>query len=844
MGRSHSPAASRLLLALGTFMALLVAAACGDDDPVPPSAPAISAPAATPTSSATSEPITAPTSSATSQPTSTPTPVPTSAPAATAAPTPTATPNPTPSLTPTAVPTPTPTPRPLTAAEIFARVSPSVAFVDTPSATGSGVLIEGGYVLTNAHVIWPFQQVRVVFPDGTEHFDAPVVSWDLLGDLAVIGPLQTALEPLALVDGEDLIIGSDVFLIGYPGELEGFPLPSITRGLISRVREWEPIEMTYFQTDAAIAGGQSGGVLVSEDAEVIGISGFTFTEAAFGLVASGTDVLPRARRLIAGEDVANLGDRRLPTGGGPRKHTIMLRNIWDVRMYVIHEPRGTAIDVELASENDSEFAIVDQIGNELIHVDDRLTGIESGSAKVDIGVPHFLIIGQNSESPGELLVNSSRDLAPFRDPDDGKRVAVGSRLAASMDHPADLDYFPIELTEGDTVEITVDSVLIDPLLFVDFVGATEEQVATDDDSGGGLFGLNAKLVYRAHHTGSYLIAVHDATLSAVGGYILTVAQAPPRAVAINPPVELEAGPALPVAPAPTATAQLDLSGAVLNLQDFPAGFEMVPPAELGFAPGTPIGGTGTVQSSFAFASTLPFQVVFGFTLLIPDTTIERIGFDAALREPRFLLDSLAAGLGQEGATIVEVDELPGTADIGEISSGLTLTFEQAGLAFRMDMTVFRRGSVAGWTASMYLADSSSAVAVGDLAAIFDRRVSEALSAPTPEPVPIATPVAVPTAAPAATATASPAGGVFRRLWSDPPTLDPHLVSDSTSAFVVVEVFSRVDLYHLAEQTIVNDAPWLPLWNTAERHVLIMPHVKGYVVTPMIVPKLRYVSFER
>ena len=33
------------------------------------------------------------------------------------------------------------------------------------------------------------------------------------------------------------------------------------------------------------------------------------------------------------------------------------------------------------------------------------------------------------------------------------------------------------------------------------------------------------------------------------------------------------------------------------------------------------------------------------------------------------------------------------------------------------------------------------------------------------------------------------GGTFRRLWSDPPTLDPHLTKDTTSAGIVVEIFS-------------------------------------------------------
>ena len=94
------------------------------------------------------------------------------------------------------------------------------------------MLIEAGYVVTNAHVVWPYAQVRVVFPDGSEFPNAPVHNWDLLGDLAVIGPLETAIEPAKLGDGETLGIGSDVYLIGYPGEVDQFPKPTLTRGLI------------------------------------------------------------------------------------------------------------------------------------------------------------------------------------------------------------------------------------------------------------------------------------------------------------------------------------------------------------------------------------------------------------------------------------------------------------------------------------------------------------------------------------------------------------------------------------------------------------------------------------
>ena len=189
--------------------------------------------------------------------------------------------------------------------------------------------------MTNAHVLWPFDKARVVFSDGSEFKDAPLLNWDLLGDLAVIGPLDTSISPVALTSGEDLAIGSDVYLIGYPGEADKFPQPTISKGLLSRKREWETIGMTYFQTDAPIAGGQSGGLLVSEDGEAIGISGLKFRETGFGLVASAADILPRVERLIAGEDVAGLGDRRIRLEGGRLEHDLVLANNWDERAYMI-----------------------------------------------------------------------------------------------------------------------------------------------------------------------------------------------------------------------------------------------------------------------------------------------------------------------------------------------------------------------------------------------------------------------------------------------------------------------------------------------------------------------------
>ena len=58
----------------------------------------------------------------------------------------------------------------------------------------------------------------------------------------------------------------------------------------------------------------------------------------------------------------------------------------------------------------------------------------------------------------------------------------------------------------------------------------------DDDSGGGIFGLNARITYRAAQSGRYLISVIDANSVDVGGYFLTVSEAPPSAAPSPTPV--------------------------------------------------------------------------------------------------------------------------------------------------------------------------------------------------------------------------------------------------------------------------------------------------------------------
>ena len=79
-------------------------------------------------------------------------------------------------------------PTPLTSTQVFDKVSPSIAFIETADRQGAGVLIEGGHLLTNAQIVWPYHTVRVVFPDGSEFLDVPVKGLDLIADLAAAWP--------------------------------------------------------------------------------------------------------------------------------------------------------------------------------------------------------------------------------------------------------------------------------------------------------------------------------------------------------------------------------------------------------------------------------------------------------------------------------------------------------------------------------------------------------------------------------------------------------------------------------------------------------------------------------
>ena len=62
------------------------------------------------------------------------------------------------------------------------------------------------------------------------------------------------------------------------------------------------------------------------------------------------------------------------------------------------------------------------------------------------------------------------------------------------------------------------------------------------------------------------------------------------------------------------------------------------------------------------------------------------------------------------------------------------------------------------------------------------------------------------------------------------------------ARVELDESARFELYHQAEEIIVYDAPWVPLWHSNGGSVLIKPNVNDYFLFPLVIPKYRYVYF--
>ncbi|WP_419927905.1 trypsin-like peptidase domain-containing protein [Candidatus Poriferisocius sp.] len=433
-------------------------------------------------------------------------------------------PGPTPSQPPR--PTPPPVGEELSPAEVYALVSPSIALVETSSKLGSGILIEGGYIVTNNHVVWPYDEAWLVFPDGTEIRDVPVIGRDFMADLAVLGPVDVPYQPLTFSDRDDLPLGTDLFLVGYPSEPELFPQPTITQGILSRLREWATYDLTLLQSDAAIAGGQSGGALVNSRGVVVGISTWRFSEAGFALATSAADDALIVQRLIASyEPPEEKTERRGPRTVGEFEHRVTGTSEIDTPAFTFNAAAGTKVTIQVTGKSDG-YIVVSDSTRTIASQDSTKVGAEQTTFEVRRSGTHFVSIGSSSDGEFEFELTSSIRLRPYTDEFDGTTLLEEGNVETfygHFDYLFDTDWFKVSLEEDETIEINTDSILADTTITVRNRETGESVKSENINPRTGLgFAINAQLRFTAPEAGDYAIYVQERSGARGRGYAVTV----------------------------------------------------------------------------------------------------------------------------------------------------------------------------------------------------------------------------------------------------------------------------------------------------------------------------------
>lgn len=139
---------------------------------------------------------------------------------------------------------------------------------------GSGVIISAdGYIVTNNHVIDGAQKIKVILNDKRE-FEAKLVGTDPSTDIALLKVDEKNLSYLTYGDSNSLKLGEWVLAVGNPFNLTS----TVTAGIVSaRSRnlgintDQLSIE-SFIQTDAAVNPGNSGGALVNQQGNLVGIN--------------------------------------------------------------------------------------------------------------------------------------------------------------------------------------------------------------------------------------------------------------------------------------------------------------------------------------------------------------------------------------------------------------------------------------------------------------------------------------------------------------------------------------------------------------------------------------------
>src|SRR5438876_2446548 len=137
-----------------------------------------------------------------------------------------------------------------------------------PSVSGTGFIITAdGFLVTNEHVVRDAAQIRLVASAGL--ISAKVVKVDAANDLALL-KAEGRFAALPVAASRAVKLGGTVATVGFPNiGLQGFA-PKLAKGEIASL-SGAGDDARYFQISVPVQPGNSGGALVDERGNVVGV---------------------------------------------------------------------------------------------------------------------------------------------------------------------------------------------------------------------------------------------------------------------------------------------------------------------------------------------------------------------------------------------------------------------------------------------------------------------------------------------------------------------------------------------------------------------------------------------
>lgn len=164
-----------------------------------------------------------------------------------------------------------------TAKAVAAKSFPSVVLLlmedsqGQPISLGSGFFVDGGYVAANAHVVRGASRGTAKLIGRPEKGEITgIAATDTARDLVLLAVKGLSGASLPLGKSKNLPVGEEVYAIGNPQGLEG----TISQGIVSGMRRVADTEI--LQITAPISPGSSGGPVLDQKGQVIGVAVATF----------------------------------------------------------------------------------------------------------------------------------------------------------------------------------------------------------------------------------------------------------------------------------------------------------------------------------------------------------------------------------------------------------------------------------------------------------------------------------------------------------------------------------------------------------------------------------------